>query len=116
MARWDISPAGVRAVLFRTEAEAVELDGHLKMINEALFVVTANVSSGIVAEALDGFMQHSAIPAVASINARIGACMTAAGQATSHYVQGDLEMAQNAQAAAADAPVAALADLPAGAR
>ena len=98
MPRWDVSPAGVRAVLSRTEAEAVEFDGHLAMINEALFVVMGNVSSDIVAQALDGFMQHSAIPAVTSINARIGACMTAAGQATSHYVQGDLEMAQNAQA------------------
>jgi hypothetical protein len=116
VARWDVSPAGVRAVLLRTEAEAAELDLQLSLINEAVFVVQMHVSSNIVAEAVNGFMERAAVPAVSFINARIGACMTAAGQATSHYVQGDLEMAQNAQAAATDAPIAALADLPARAR
>jgi Family of unknown function (DUF6507) len=108
VSRWDISPEGVRTVLGRTENVATELERHVTGVNEAIDGVLVNVSSDLVATAVDDFVARSAAPAVKAAFARINACLAAAGQATNAYVAGDLEMAGNAQAAAAAAPDATM--------
>ena len=103
MGRWDISPAGVQGVLGRTEGVASEFEGQMTRLNTALEGAVGQSCSEIVASAVSGFMQWSATPVIGFVFTRTGACLSGAAQATNHYVQGDLEMAANAQAAASAA-------------
>jgi hypothetical protein len=103
MTGWDIRPDGVRTVLGRTEAVAAEFETQMTDLDAALAGAAGESSSGIVAEALNGW----ALSARADLDfvfARTGACMTAAAGATGAYVDGDLRMAADAQAAATAAP------------
>jgi hypothetical protein len=112
--RWDIHPAGVKGVLGRTEGAAGEFEGQMKKFNSGLQGAVTQCSSDIVASAISGFAeaQKSSIEFVFT---RTAACMNAAAQATNAYLQGDLEMAANAQASATAAPDAR-SDLPHGPR
>lgn len=104
MGRWDISPSGVAGVLIRTEGVASEFEGQMTRLNTALEGAVGQSCSEIVASAVSGFLEQSATPGIDFVFIRTGACMTAAATATNHYLQGDLEMAANAQAAASAAP------------
>ena len=104
VSRWDISPAGVRGVLGRTETVAREFEGQLSRLHTALEGAVGQSCSELVASAVGGFMEKSARPAIQFVFTRTGACLSGAAQATNHYLAGDLEMAANAQAAAAGAP------------
>ncbi|MCE6996890.1 DUF6507 family protein [Saccharothrix sp. S26] len=103
MTKWDISPNGVRGVLGQTHAVASQFDAQVASLDAALRGAVAQSGSGIVAQAVQGFLQAKQAD-VRFVFTRTSACMNAAAQATNHYVQGDLEMAANAQAAASAAP------------
>lgn len=110
VSRWDISPSGVQGVLSRTEGVASEFEGQMTTLNTELEGAVSQSSSDLVASAVSGFMTSSAMPAIQFVFTRTGACLSGAAQATNHYVEGDLEMAANAQASASAAP--AVADMP----
>lgn len=103
MSAWDISPGGVRDVLTRTHAAAMPFEGQMTSLNSALEGSAAESSSEIVGQALQGFVE-SIRTDLEFVFTRTGACMQAAAQATNAYVEGDLEMAANAQRSAAAAP------------
>lgn len=103
MSAWDISPAGVRDVLTRTQAVATEFEGQMTSLNTALQGAGNECSSEIVGQAVAGFIE-SAKANIQFVFTRTGACLTAAAQATNAYLDGDLVMAANAQASATAAP------------
>lgn len=103
MSAWDISPDGVRGVLTRTQGVAAEFEDQIRGLDAAVQGAGAQCSSGIVADAVAGFFA-SARSDIEFVFTRTGACLTAAAQATNAYLEGDLEMAANAAAAATAAP------------
>ena len=103
MSRWDISPGGVRGVLARTETVAAEFEDQVTTFNSAMEGAATQSSSDIVASAIAGFAA-SAASDIQFVFTRTGACLNAAAQATNAYLDADLEMAANAQAAATAAP------------
>ncbi|MEU1362481.1 DUF6507 family protein [Micromonospora zamorensis] len=103
MSAWDISPGGVRDVLNRTHAAAAPFEGQMTKFNSALEGSAVQSSSEIVGQALQGFVE-SIRTDLEFVFTRTGACMNAAAQATNAYVQGDLDMAANAQRSASAAP------------
>ncbi len=103
MTGWDIDPAGVRTVLGNTEAVAREFDGQMQTLNTGIEGAAAQSSSEIVASALAGFAE-SASADITFVFTRTGACLSGAAQATNAYLDGDFEMAANAQASAYAAP------------
>lgn len=111
MTSWDIQPTGVQGVLTRTETVATEFDAQLQDLAAALEGGASNASSDIIAGAVEGFAA-SAKADIEFVLARTGSAMQGAVDATTAYVNGDLEMASNAQAGAAAAPQAI--DMPGG--
>lgn len=105
MPRWDIEPSAVRGVLDRTGSVAGRFEEQMRAVNAAL-AGAAVQSSSLVADAVTGVAQAQADSA-RFIFTRTNACINGAAQATHAYIEGDLEMAANAQAAANDAPVPA---------
>lgn len=103
MSRWDIDPAGVRAVLTGTQQVAGEFDGQMTSLNAGIEGAAAQSSSGIVASALAGFAEAAGAN-ISFVFTRTGACLGGAATATNAYLDGDLEMAANAQASATAAP------------
>ncbi|MEN3356483.1 MAG: hypothetical protein V7637_465 [Mycobacteriales bacterium] len=109
MSGWDIQPAGVRGVVIRTQGVAGRFEGELKNVGSALRGAAANGSSQIIAGAISGFADHVTGDIEFAVR-RTGAVLHAAVNATNAYLQGDLEMAGHAQAAATAAP--SVEDLP----
>lgn len=103
MGRWDIQPAGVRAVLARTEGVAAEFEGQLTSPGDRLEGAATESSSGIVGEALSGYAESSRAD-ITFVVTRTGACLSGAAGATNAYLDGDTEMAANVQASASAAP------------
>jgi hypothetical protein len=102
--RWDIQPAGVQSVLARTQTTAGEFEGQMTRLNSALEGAAGQSSSDIVAGALVGFATEAAMPQIQFVFTRTAACLNAAAQAVNAYLDGDLQMAANAQASAVAAP------------
>ncbi|HWR47014.1 MAG TPA: DUF6507 family protein [Pseudonocardiaceae bacterium] len=115
MSRWDIQPAGVRGVLGQTQATAGEFEGQMTRMNSALQGAASQSSSDIVAQAISGYANQSAMPQIQAVFTRTAACLNGAAQAVNAYLEGDLQMAANAQASASAAPNAQ-ASMPHGAR
>lgn len=103
MPGWDISPSGVHGVLGRAEGVAAEFDPRMGGMNADLGGAVGQSGSGLVAAALGGFDAARAGD-IGFVFARTGAAMAGAARATDAYVEGDLEMAANAQAAVSAAP------------
>ncbi|MEU4767758.1 DUF6507 family protein [Actinosynnema sp. NPDC023794] len=103
MSKWDISPDGVRGVLARTQSVAADFEREMTSLNSALQGASAQSSSEIVAGAIAGFAEAK-MRDIRFVFTRTGACLNGAAQATNAYLQGDLEMAANAQASATAAP------------
>jgi hypothetical protein len=103
MTRWDVDPVGVRTVLQNTETVAKEFEGQITTLNTGMEGAATQSSSEIVTSALGGYLE-SATADIAFVFTRTGACMGGAAQATNAYLDGDLEMAANAQASASAAP------------
>jgi hypothetical protein len=112
MTAWDIDPAGVNGVLNKTKGVAEDFDGQLKTVDTALTGGANNCGSQIVQQAISDYVE-SAQPDFKFVVFRTGQAMTAAVNATNAYVQGDLEMAANAQNTATAAPPSD-SDLPPG--
>jgi uncharacterized protein DUF6507 len=102
--RWDIQPVEVQSVLARTHATAGEFEGQMTRLNSALEGAAGQSSSDIVARALVGFATEAAMPQIQFVFTRTAACLNAAAQAVNSYLDGDLQMAANAQASAIAAP------------
>ena len=103
MTRWDIDPTGVRTVLQDTETVATEFEGQMTTLNTGVEGAMTQSSSGIVGSALAGYAE-SATSDIEFVFTRTGACLDGAAQAANAYLDGDLEMAATAQAAATTAP------------
>lgn len=103
MSKWDIQPAGVRRVLDQTATVANAFESLAANLATAIDGAGAESSSGIVVAALGEFAAGVKTD-MTFMNTRTVNCLTAASKATTAYLQGDLEMAANAQSAAAAAP------------
>lgn len=103
MTTWDIDVPGVQGVLKKTQTVAEEFNGQLKKVQTALQTGAKNTSSTIVAKAISEFVDQRQTD-IEFVLKRTGSALTAAAQATQAYVNGDLEMAANAQRAAGQAP------------
>ncbi len=104
MARWDIEPLGVQGVLTRVEAKAGDLGTAGTDFANALEAAGQAVGKSIVAVALSNFAQNRA-PELTGVATRVKSAMTGTVTAVTAYVQGNLEMAKNAQASATSSPV-----------
>lgn len=107
MSRYKINPGGVETVLKSTQTEA----GEFKTILEPLggwveFAATGTGNSGAIVPALQSFFEVQG-KGLEAMGTRIGAAITGAVNATTAYVEGDLEMMRTHQtnAAAAANPV-----------
>lgn len=103
MPRYDIDPGGVAAVLGATENVATEFDQHLSGIGGNLEGAATQSSSGPVSAAVAGFAEGVA-GELGAVFTRIGSCLDGAALATTAYLDGDAQMAANADSAAAAAP------------
>jgi Family of unknown function (DUF6507) len=106
VSRWDIQPAGVRGVLGQTQAAAREFEHQMTTMNAVLQGAASQSSSDIVAQAISGYIRQSATPQIQAVFTRTAACLNGAAQALNAYLEGDLQMAANAQASASAAPQA----------
>lgn len=109
MSSYKMDPGGIETVLKSTQTEA----GEFKTILEPLsgwveFAATGTGNSGAIVPALQSFFQVQG-EGLEAMGTRIGAAITGAVNATTAYVQGDLEMMRthqtNAAAAADPVPV-----------
>lgn len=104
MAAWNISAPGVQDVLTATYEVALGFDAQVRTLNTAIDGALAQCSSGQVAEALSE-LATAQTAQVNGVFTRTQACLTGASNATTAYLDGDLEMAATAQAAASAIPV-----------
>jgi hypothetical protein len=105
MTSWSIQPEGVIQVLKNVESEATELGSSLESMAGSLQAAAEGTQSGAISEALQGWMEVEG-PNLKAVSQRINAAMTGAADATKAYIQGDLEMAANVQAAQVTAATA----------
>jgi Family of unknown function (DUF6507) len=105
MTSWSIQPEGVVQVLKNVEAEATELGTSLETLPGSLEAAVTGTQSGAISEAIQGWMEMES-PTLKSVSQRINAAMKGAADATKAYIQGDLEMAANVQAAQVQAATA----------
>ena len=103
MPSWDLQPAGVEAVLSRTRGVAEEFNPEITSPAGGLDGSMEQSSSPIVSGAVSGFAA-SAKGSIDFVFGRTTAAIRGATDAKNAYVAGDLDMAANAQAAAAGAP------------
>lgn len=103
MAAWDISPSGVQEIVGATGLFEAEFESQLLALDTDLGGGAEQAASDPIATALVGWMD-AARPDLMFLPGRTRSCREAAVAATNAYVAGDLEMAANAQAAAAAAP------------
>jgi hypothetical protein len=109
---WDIDPQGVISVLKKTEAAATPLDDLVKSYGTTLNDLMQGLGKPpadlgalqLVAASLGEFAVHWQ-PSLESSIKQIGASMTGAVNATTAYQNGQVEMAQNAQRAAANGEI-----------
>lgn len=94
---------GVEGVLGRAEGVVSEFESRMSGMYADLGGAAGQSGSGLVAGALGGFGEVQA-GGIGFVFARAGAAVSGAARATRAYVEGDLQMAANAQAAASAAP------------
>ncbi len=103
MSSYRILPSGVQDVLTSTQTEAQKLGPALAPLQGWVeTAVEATGGSGAVAPALQAFFQNQSSH-LQTIARRVEAGLTGAHNATTAYVEGDLEMVTDYQAAAARA-------------
>ncbi|SDK94594.1 DUF6507 family protein [Streptomyces indicus] len=127
MSKWDIKPLGVRGQLTMTGEAAKDLADAAKAMVDDLSSAAASAGTAVpggqyngpmigpvapgqprnpvgpVAAALSSYMEERQ-KKLQSMAERTGNSMTGAAEATNAYVQGDLDMAADAQAKALQAP------------
>jgi hypothetical protein len=122
MTGWDLDPQGIRGVLNSTGHVAEELEKqaksfgtHLQSAAKHAGTISADGSGGgggedaqggLVALALSQFAERAALD-LKAVAQRAGMSMNGAVKATTEYLEGDLQMAAEAQrrASAASGPV-----------
>lgn len=101
MTAWRITPEGVEQVLLNVSAVAQTLSPAVEGLPmKAEAAIAGSGDCPIIADALVGFFEHHK-PTLEAIGNRISASVNGAGAATTAYVEGDLQMAQQHQQAAA---------------
>ncbi|WP_408056431.1 DUF6507 family protein [Streptomyces mesophilus] len=112
MSGWDIRPQGVQGILKTTgetaggiEKQATTFGEHLKTAATSAGTIAAEGADqgGLVALALSQFAEHAAKD-IKFVAARAGKSLTGAVEATTAYLNGDVEMAAEAQRKALSAP------------
>lgn len=103
MGKWNIDPYGVQQVLTTTVGIAEDFEGQLEQISEALQNGAEGSASEIVAQAIVDFVEEYQAD-IEFVVARTGAALGAAADATQAYLDGDLDMAANAQESATAEP------------
>lgn len=112
MTSWSIQPSGVVAVLQDVNVDAEALGTALNGLTPALEGAVTATQSAAIADAVQSYFQIQEGPRIQGMSTRIGAASSGVVSATEAYVQGDLEMAANAQTAAHSAVYPP--DLPSG--
>lgn len=109
MSQWNIQPAAVGGVLQAVAGHLGEegggegLVGVMESVEEHVVDSGEYARSGIVSKALGEFAEHY-FGIMGGIAGLTMAAVTGASQATTHYMNGDLAMAEEAQANAGVIP------------
>ncbi|BAC73146.1 hypothetical protein AQJ43_24170 [Streptomyces avermitilis] len=119
MTGWDLKPQGIQGVLKTTGETASHIETHAKSYGKHLTSAATNAgtisaegggeqggekpSGGLVALALSQYAEHAATD-LKFIAARAGKSLQGAVDATTAYLNGDQEMAAEAQRKALSAP------------
>jgi hypothetical protein len=93
---WDIHPEGVNSVVTKTSETAKGLEGAAKSYTSALQSGANSSGSQIVAMAVQCFAEHHRTTFETLVNHTVST-LTAGVNATRAYLDGDLEMAAEAQ-------------------
>ena len=104
---WDIDVAGVNKVLTDTVTEAEPFDGLAKTYGENLGAIMEGLNYDVftvVAVAISEYAEHWA-PTLEAAATQVGASLTGAQNAVTAYMDGQEEMALNAQRAAANGEI-----------
>jgi hypothetical protein len=104
VAKWDIDAALARTIIGRTVEEYLELDSLKTQLETAVEDAAAASKSTRISDALYSAASLGIVGQVQWARDRAANASNGTSQAVNHYVQGDLEMAQNAQQQAAKAP------------
>ncbi|MDT3396801.1 DUF6507 family protein [Streptomyces sp. B1866] len=111
MTGWDLKPQGIQGVLRTTGEVAGKIETYAKAYGDHLQSAATSAGTisaegggqggekavgGLVALALSQFAEHTT-PDLKFIAARAGKSLTGAVEATAAYLNGDLEMAADAQ-------------------
>ncbi|KII00066.1 hypothetical protein LP52_03810 [Streptomonospora alba] len=107
MSNWDVSPEGVNSVLTTVgghvgdEAMTEGLTGQIDDFGTHVENASEQAASAPIGQALQEFVDHFG-PMMWTMVARTSSAVTAGSEATTAYIDGDLEMAADAQANAGD--------------
>lgn len=96
MSDWDIDAKGVQSAVTRTIEVGDDFETHAKTYGDNLLSSAEQSGSSIVSTALSDFNDHHKDAFSFMVNRTVNT-LTAAVDATKAYLDGDLEMAQNAQ-------------------
>ncbi|KII00507.1 hypothetical protein LP52_01425 [Streptomonospora alba] len=102
MSVWDLKPEQISGVLTTVsghigdEERTEGLSLHSKTLEDALDEANTAASSGPIGMALQSFSEHC-FGLIGDMVDRGSSAVTGAGDATAHYVNGNLEMAAEAQ-------------------
>lgn len=97
---WNIDTAGTHAVLTTAASNIDAQNEAAKAVGTAISDVGAVLGTGLVAQALNEFVEHSLALKVKFIAGRSAAIVQGTNDALMAYVQADGVMAQQAQASA----------------
>jgi hypothetical protein len=100
---WNIDPAGVKSVVTKVAGHVTDghgggdtLESHAKDLADHIGEAGTSAASNPIGTALKEFVEHYA-PTLKGMATKTGNCIQGAVDATKHYIQGDLEMAADAQ-------------------
>lgn len=103
MGKWNIEPAGVKSVVTKVAGHVTDghgggdtLEHHLKQFGDHIEDAGTAAASSPIGTALKEFVEHYS-PTLKGMATKTGGCIRGAVDATKYYIQGDLEMAAEAQ-------------------
>ncbi|MFD0686802.1 DUF6507 family protein [Actinomadura fibrosa] len=111
MSKWDIDPGGVASVVQKVGAQVGGADGkgggglvkQIEDFGDHVGDAGTAASSMPIGTALKEYVTHTS-PGLKGMVSKSASCLTGAVKATKAYINGDLEMAAEAQRTAVDAP------------
>lgn len=103
MSAWDIDPAGVKSVVTKVAGHVTDghgggdtLEHHVTDLGTHIENAANAAASSPIGTALKEFVEHYS-PALKGMATKTGSCIQGAVDATKAYIQGDLEMAAEAE-------------------